>query len=198
MFKAYLEVFPLLNNEEFKLKPIEMDNLQDAYNILCLVEKLTHKLSADHRVKISEMIQLISWFQSILKKLKLKTEYGEKLKLFVSKQLKNILKKEERLLCAQATLLDPRFKALYFTDEFSSLFEEAKKCIITKATKDTETPENNSNDSNNVDNEKDSPNSILEEHKERIRKKAKISHNNNVIVNVELCDYLVSDTETGS
>ncbi|XP_029052819.2 zinc finger BED domain-containing protein 6-like [Osmia bicornis bicornis] len=199
MVETYLELSPFLNDKaEFKLDSTEMEILKEAVVILRFVKELTDELSPDHHVTISEMIPLISCFQSSLNELELKTNFGKKSKSILSKEMKKFEKKEESLLCAQATLLDPRFKTIYFTDGFLPLLEKAKRCIITETTKHTTTPQNNSDDSDdsyNVDNESDLPKGIWKEHAKRIYKRTKTSHYDDATINEELSKYLISKIE---
>lgn len=100
-----------------------MTILKEVLDILRPLEIMTWEISGEKFVTISNVIPLISCAQECYGSLIPKTEIGNKLQtILLAEFTKRFGQIEKSYLLAEATLLDPRFKQLHFTDPLACAF----------------------------------------------------------------------------
>ncbi|XP_066598841.1 zinc finger BED domain-containing protein 4-like [Prorops nasuta] len=100
------------------LSASEIQMIRAIVTLLRPLEKSTKELSAEHFVSASKVIPIINCLRAKLKDLNLQTDVGKKmcclLKHCLESRFVNI---EYNNILAVATILDPRFKLLHFTND---------------------------------------------------------------------------------
>ncbi|KAF2881919.1 hypothetical protein ILUMI_24249 [Ignelater luminosus] len=154
MIERFLELRTIVNdiiirykNAPPMLTASELSILSSVLQVLRLIEAATKKVSADKHCTSSKVIPLIHCLLLKIKPLKLEESLAKELQSVILKEIDKRMGVIERVTSlAIATILDPRFKKMHFTDPIACSSAVAKVKEFMKATIQNEVVESDSSD----------------------------------------------------
>nr|XP_046483723.1 E3 SUMO-protein ligase ZBED1-like [Neodiprion pinetum] len=95
----------------------QLEHIKDLINILRPLERITKEISGQNYVTVSKIIPIVSCLTETYNAMRTSTDVGAKIKTWIVEGLKKRFGSVEKVhLLAAATILDPRFEKIHFTD----------------------------------------------------------------------------------
>ncbi|XP_046975191.1 E3 SUMO-protein ligase ZBED1-like [Vanessa cardui] len=196
MIERFLELRTVVNNIIIRhknappmLTASELSVLSSVLQILRPIEAATKEVSGDKYCTSSKVIPLIHCLLLKVKPLKVEESLAQELQSLVLKEIDKRMGAIERVTpFAVATILDPRFKKIHFTDPLACSMAVSKIKEMMKSRVQNETEESDSSDNSEKPEEKFS---LWDDHHKLVHKSWKTVHSDDSISD-ELSIYLRS------
>lgn len=191
----------LLKNSKapLMLSAVELDTLKDLINIFQPFEMLTKEISGQNYVTCSKIIPMVYSLTKSVENVQPNTALGSTTKTLILNEINKRFRNIEQVhLLAISTLLDPRFKKMYFRDKIACS-QAIGKVISMLSDIDTEisvTQSNRREESDSYGAEEATPaNNICQFHEQLVKAKYPEEQENRNVVGMDFRNYLSQPVE---